>query len=51
MKDINDIIIGRFNIVELNIESRRCDIKLNFYRGNKHELLRDTLKLYIKNYI
>ncbi|NME83928.1 GNAT family protein [Clostridium sp. SM-530-WT-3G] len=48
VKDINDIIIGRFIIVELNIESRKCDVKLNFYRGNKHDLLRDTLKLLLR---
>lgn len=48
VKDFNDIVIGRIIIIELNTESRKCDIKLNFYRGNKHDLLSDTLKLLMK---
>lgn len=43
--DLDDIIIGRFEIVELE---KRCDIKLNFYREYKYDLLRDTLKLILK---
>ncbi|MBQ3421877.1 MAG: GNAT family N-acetyltransferase [Romboutsia sp.] len=48
VKDIDDIVIGRFSIIELNTEIRKCDVKLNFYRGNKYELLRDTLTLLLK---
>ncbi|MBE6062801.1 MAG: GNAT family N-acetyltransferase [Clostridium butyricum] len=48
VKDINDIIIGRVLIIELNTETRKCDVKLNFYRKNKYELLKDTLKLLLK---
>ena len=45
VKDSNDIVIGRVVILELNTESRKCDVKLNFYRGKKFKLLRDTLGL------
>ena len=27
IKDSNDIIIGRFSILEMNISSKRCNIK------------------------
>lgn len=45
IKDNDNIIIGRFNICELNALNKRCDIKLNFYRQNSYELLMDTLTL------
>ena len=45
VKDNDNIIIGRFNIFELNNFSKRCDIKLNFYRHSNYELLLDTLTL------
>ena len=32
IKDINDIIIGRFSTMELEGSSKTCDIKLKFYR-------------------
>ena len=48
VKDSNDIVIGRVIILELNTESRKCDVKLNFYREKKFKLLRDTLKLILK---
>ena len=48
IKDKGDIVIGRFNILEFNTISRRCDVKLNFYRGSKYELLKDTLILLLK---
>ena len=48
IKDRNDIIIGRFNMLELNIPSKRCNVKLNFYRESSYELLCDSLKQILK---
>lgn len=48
IKDSNDIIIGRFNMIELNNSTKRCDIKLNFYRKNSYELLIETLNMIVK---
>ena len=48
IKDNNNIIIGRFNILELNDSSKRCEIRLNFYRDDNYELLYDTLNLILK---
>jgi ribosomal-protein-alanine N-acetyltransferase len=48
IKDRNDIIIGRFNILELNERSKTCDINLRFYREYNYELLSDTLILILK---
>ena len=48
IKDNNNIIIGRFNIIELNEINKRCEIRLNFYRDNNYELLYDTLDLILK---
>lgn len=48
IKDSNDIIIGRFNILEMNISSKRCNIKLNFYRTSSYELLYDSLSQILK---
>lgn len=48
IKDNNDIIIGRFDIFEFNASSKRCEIRLNFYRDNNYELLYDTLNLILK---
>lgn len=45
IKDNNDIVIGRFNILESKVSSKKYDIKLNFYRPNNYELLNDTLIL------
>lgn len=44
VKDINNITIGRFNIVEMNNSNKRCDIRLRFYKENNHILLKETLK-------
>lgn len=48
VKDINDIVIGRFRILELNNISKRCDIDLKFYRDYNYNLLRDTLNIILK---
>jgi len=46
IKDMNDIIIGRFSSMELESSSKTCDIKLKFYREYNCELLNDTLTKY-----
>lgn len=48
IRDKNKINIGRFNIVELDEENRKCNIKFKFYRRDDHGLLKETLKLLLK---
>lgn len=48
IKDSNDIIVGRFMILDLNVSNKRCDIRLNFYRESNYELLCDALSLILK---
>lgn len=48
IKDNNDIIIGRFKILELNCNRKRGEIRLNFYRQSSYELLTDALSLILK---
>ena len=48
IKDKDKIIIGRFSMNNLDEENRNCSVKLNFYRDNDYELLKETLKLIIQ---
>lgn len=48
VKDKNKIIIGRFNITDLDKDNKRCNLKLKFYREDNYELLRSTLKDILK---
>lgn len=48
IKDMNDIIIGRFSTMELEGSSKTCDIKLKFYREHNYQLLNDVLILILK---
>lgn len=48
IKDKNDIVIGRLNILGMNENSRTCDINLRFYREYNYELLNATLILILK---
>ena len=48
IKDKDKINIGRFIIMDLNEENRKCDIKFKFYRVNDQDLLIETLKLVLK---
>lgn len=48
IKDRNKINIGRFNIIDLDEENRKCNIKFKFYRIDEQELLKSTLKLVLK---
>lgn len=43
IKDKDNIFIGRFTIVELDNDNKRCNIKLKFFKEKKHSLLRETL--------
>lgn len=48
VKDKNKIIIGRFNITDLDKENKKCNLNLKFYREDNYELLRNTLKDILK---
>lgn len=43
IKDRTNIFIGRFTIVELDKDNKRCNIKLKFFKENKQVLLRETI--------
>ena len=44
IKDRNNIIIGRFTIIDLDKENKKCNVKFKFYRDNDYDLLAETLK-------
>lgn len=44
IKDKNNIFIGRFTIVELDKDNKKCTVKLKFYRENKYDLLKETIE-------
>ncbi|AOR24720.1 GNAT family N-acetyltransferase [Clostridium taeniosporum] len=48
IKDKDDITIGRFYIIGFINSNKKCDIKLNFYKTCKYELLKETLKLTLR---
>lgn len=48
IKDMDNIIIGRFSTAESNITGKTCNINLRFYRRSNYELLSDTLTLILK---
>lgn len=48
IKDKDKIIVGRFSMINLDEENRNCSVKLNFYRDNEYELLKETLKLIVQ---
>ncbi|MGL4849851.1 MAG: GNAT family N-acetyltransferase [Clostridium sp.] len=45
IRDKNNISIGRFNIIEMDFENQKCDVKFKFYREQDYNLLRETLDL------
>ncbi|WP_300381298.1 GNAT family protein [Clostridium sp.] len=45
IKDSNNIFIGRFTIVEIDKDNKKCNVKLKFYRENKYDLLKKTIEL------
>lgn len=48
IKDMNDIIVGRFSAIGLEGLSKTCDINLKFYREYNYDLLNDTITLILK---
>ncbi|MDS0527276.1 GNAT family N-acetyltransferase [Clostridium sp. SHJSY1] len=48
IRDKNKINIGRFTIIDLDEENKKCSIKLKFYRDDDYELLKETLNLILK---
>ena len=43
IKDKDNIFIGRFTIVELDKDNKRCNIKLKFFKDDKQKLLRESI--------
>lgn len=43
IKDKDNIFIGRFTIVELDKENKKCNLKLKFFKENKQNLLREAV--------
>lgn len=43
IKDRDNIFIGRFTIVELDKDNKRCNLKLKFFKEKRQSLLRETL--------
>lgn len=43
IKDKDNILIGRFTIVELDKKNKKCNLKLKFFKDNKQNLLRETV--------
>ncbi|KFX54413.1 GNAT family N-acetyltransferase [Clostridium botulinum] len=48
IKDKNDITVGRFCIIGLADSSKKCDIKLSFYKICKYELLKEALIMILR---
>ena len=48
IKDKDKILIGRFTIVELDKENKKCNVKLKFYRDKNYDLLKDAIKSILK---
>lgn len=48
IKDKNKINIGRFEIIDLDKQNKKCNVNLKFYRNNDYELLKETLSLILK---
>lgn len=48
IKDKDKILIGRFTIIELDKENKKCNVKLKFYRDKNYDLLKDAIKCILK---
>lgn len=48
IKDKDKILIGRFTIIELDKENKKCNVKLKFYRDKNYDLLKDTIRSILK---
>ena len=43
IKDLNNIVLGRFNITSIDNKKKRCDINLTYYKEYKYSILKDAL--------
>ncbi|MDU1315348.1 MAG: GNAT family N-acetyltransferase [Clostridium septicum] len=43
IRDKNSIVVGRFTILELDKDNKKCNVRLKFYRYNDPELLNETV--------
>lgn len=48
IKDKDKILIGRFTIIELDKDNKKCNVKFKFYREKNYDLLKDSLKSILK---
>jgi len=48
IRDKHKINIGRFIVLELDKDNKKCSVKLKFYRRQHQQLLRDTLMVMLK---
>lgn len=48
IKDIHNILLGRFKVMEMDEVKRRCNINLYYYKENDYLLLKDTLESILK---
>ena len=48
IKDKDKIVIGRFTIVELDKENKKCNVKFKFYREDNYEVLKEAVQLILK---
>lgn len=48
IKDKDKINIGRFEIVNLDKENKKCNVNLKFYRNDDYKLIKETLSLILK---
>lgn len=48
IKDIHNILLGRFKVMEMDEIKRRCNINLFYYKENDYSLLKDALKSILK---
>lgn len=48
IKDRNNIIIGRFIIIDLDKENKKCNVRFKFYRDKDYDLLIETLKTILR---
>lgn len=45
VKDKDKIVIGRFTIMELDKENKKCNVNFKFYREDNYELLKSAIEL------
>ena len=48
IRDKDKINIGRFVVLEIDKENKKCSVKFKFYRREHKQLLRDTLMIMLK---